>query len=94
MPTPEPIFSRGVEGEGGFTRIFSCLRGVERRGRVSMMAGFRFWVGDEAAGFWKFEMRVLILIMLFRQRVIIWFQAGPEGRSISVKMVLRRSLKR
>ena len=49
---------------------------------------------DLLAGLWNSAMRLLMARMLPKQRVMIWLQAEPVGRSISVKMALRRAAKR
>ena len=82
-------------GVWGLERIFSRLKGVDMRGRLSTAkAGCPkgLEAGEVAVkGFKKTSMRVLMLVILLRQSVDTWLQAAPDGRSRSVNIAFLRS---
>ena len=82
---------RDVEGPRGVARMFSCRVGAVIRGRVSMVMGWCCWgCVVLGLGFWKAVMRLEMAKIGLMVRVKICDQAGPEGRSMSEKRVLRR----
>ena len=87
----DSTFSNEPAGGEGFEKIFSVRRGVEIRGRVSIVAAGccrAGWPGFEGeGGFRKALMRLVMSVMLLRQAIDIRVQAAPEGLSISVNMV-------
>ena len=81
-PTIASVFSEGVDGLGGWMRMFSWRMGGVRRGRVSMWIG-----GFKVAGG---QIRVWMADNWERQMLRIWVQRAPVGRSMSVNMLVRR----
>ena len=87
----DSIFAREVVGGGGLVRMLSLRRGVEMRGRDSMVWPLAGTAVCEGGGARKVWMRSLIDVMLRSEVERIWSHAAPEGRSISLKMATLRS---
>ena len=93
VPKLDSIFSRVDVGVRALVKTFSCLRGadeIEGRDSIVTRCGGAM---DLVVGFWNSAMRLLMARILPKQRVMIWFHAGPVGRSISAKIALRRASK-